>query len=229
LDIVLKELIRDKQPPEIVEAAQSTQQRDKAVVQPKKDTAELGKYFVIDAEDAVNVLEKIYAKVNALSDTDIVLYTTTVHGIKSALRNINETKLSELAFDLEKAGEERNINLIVDKTPVFIEELKSLIQKFNPQGTSSIPASRVDILYSASAEYLKEKLNELKTACETFDIRAAEAILSEKKKKTWPQETDDAINKISVCLLRSEFKKAVSIMEEMMNTQDIPLGEMDDI
>jgi CheY-like chemotaxis protein len=223
LDIVLKELIRDKQPPEIPEAArrtlQRTQQREKAVIRPKNNLIEMRKYFIKDAENTINVLDNINAKADDLNNTDIkshstiVEYTTAVHAIKSALKNIGETKLSEFAFDLEKAGRERNFNFIVDKTPVFMEELKSLVQKLKPEETNSAaPVSHNEILY------LKEKLNELKTACEAFNTRAAEAVLSELKQKTWPQETDDAINEISECLLCSEFEKAVSIAEGIINT-----------
>jgi CheY-like chemotaxis protein len=210
LDLVLKELIRDKQPPEIPEAAR----REKAeiAVQPKKDMAELKRLFIIDAEDAVNVLEKIYTKAGGFNDRDIELYTVTVHGMKSTLGNIGETKLSEWAFDLEKAGEGRNFDVIADKTPVFIKELKSLIGKFRPKETSGAAAFRDDMLY------LKEKLYELKAACETYNIRAAEAVLDDLKHKALPPETADAVNKISVCLLRSEFKEAVSIAQGMINT-----------
>jgi CheY-like chemotaxis protein/two-component sensor histidine kinase len=210
LDLVLKEFIRDKKPPEIVEEAR--QEKYKAVITPKKDLPELKKYFIMDAEDAVSVLENIYAKINDLGDTDIESYTTAVHGIKSALRNIGEIKLSELAFELEKAGETRNFGIVADKTPVFIKKLKTLIEKLNQKKTSNAaPASHDDILY------LKEKLYEFRTACETLNIITAETVLKDLKQKTWPQEIDVAINEISEDLLSGEFKKVVSIAEKISN------------
>jgi CheY-like chemotaxis protein len=213
LDLALKELIRDRKPPEIVEAARK--EKHKAVGAPKKDLTELKKYFIKDAEGIIKVLENISAKTGDLGDADMESYTIAVHGLKSALRNIGETRLSEFAFKLEKAAEARNIGAIVGGTPALMENLKTLVAKFKPQEIQDAgEASRDDVLY------LKEKLYELRTACETFNIRTAEAVLTDLKQKTWPRAMDEAINEISLCLLRGEFKKAVSAAENMTTALD---------
>jgi PAS domain S-box-containing protein len=211
LDLVLKDLIRDKKPPEILGAAQ--RMKHKADIAPRKDLTELAEYFIMDAEDIIKVLENIYAKIHDLDDTDIESYTTAVHGIKSALRNIGETKLSEFAFELEKAGEARNFDVIFDETPALIENLKSLIAKLKPQEIKGAgEAPRDDRLY------LQEKLYEFRAACEAFYISATETVLNDLKQRTWPREIDEAINEISASLLRGEFKKIMSIAEKITNT-----------
>jgi signal transduction histidine kinase/DNA-binding NarL/FixJ family response regulator len=132
LDLALKEFIRNRKPPEIIEAAQRAamwREREKAIPQPKKGLTELEKLFVKDAENAINALEDIYAKINDPDDADIVSYTTAAHGIKSALKNIGEEKLSEFAYELEKAGKARKLDIVGEKTPAFIKELESLIEK----------------------------------------------------------------------------------------------------
>jgi hypothetical protein len=114
---------------------------------------------------------------------------------------------------LEKAGEIGNFNVVADKTPVFLKKLTYLIENMKPEKTSSAaPASSEDMLY------LKDKLYELRAACSTYNIRVAETVLNDLKQKKWPQETDDAINEIQVSLLRGEFKKVLSIVEEILNT-----------
>jgi CheY-like chemotaxis protein len=213
LDLVLKDLIRDKKPPEILEKAR--REKPRSVAAPEKDLTELEKYFVMDAEEIITVLENVYAKMDDLDDADIESYTTAVHGIKSALRNIGETKLSEFAFELEKAGETRNIDVIFDETPALIENLKALIAKFEPKEKSfDGEISRDDMLF------LKEKLSELGTAGKTFNIRAAETVLIDLGQRTWPREIGEALNEISVSLLRGEFKKVVSIAGKILNTLD---------
>jgi signal transduction histidine kinase/DNA-binding response OmpR family regulator len=170
LDLVLTELIRDRKLPGNSWATQ--REKHKAVITTADYLDELKKCFVKDAEDAVNVMENIYAKIDGprcrspapqngiepevrgspLDDTDIASYITAVHGIKSALKNVGETTLSEFAFELEKAGKARNFDAIADKTPVLIKELKTLAAKLQPQKTSNAaPVSPDDILY------LKEK------------------------------------------------------------------------
>jgi CheY-like chemotaxis protein len=211
LDLVLKELIRDRQPPEILEAARRVKRKRGAA--PKKDSAELARYFVMDAKDGIKVLKDVYAKIDSPGDADIVLYATTVHGLKSALANIGEAKLSEFAFELEKAGRARNLDVIIDKTPALIKKLEAVIVKYTPKETGSAGEISADDMLC-----LKEKLHEFKTACNTFNIRRAKAVLADLKQKTWPQETGDAIHEISVNLLRGDFEKAVSVAEKITNT-----------
>jgi CheY-like chemotaxis protein/nitrogen-specific signal transduction histidine kinase/HPt (histidine-containing phosphotransfer) domain-containing protein len=211
LDLVLTELMHNRKPPEGAEAA--PRETEKAGNASEKDITELEKYFIRDAREAVNVLENLYAKSASLNDTDLVPYTIAVHGIKSALKNIGETKLSEFAYELEKAGETGNFGAVIDKTPEFIKELKSLIEKINRKETNSAaPASSEDMLY------LKDKLYEFRAASSTYSIRVAETVLNELKQKKWPQEIDDALNEIQVSLLRGEFKRVVSIAEKILNT-----------
>jgi HPt (histidine-containing phosphotransfer) domain-containing protein len=192
-----------------VEAARREKNQDD--ITPKKDLAELKKYFVIDAQDAINTLEKMYTKIDSLDDTEIDLYSVTVHGIKSALANIDEKRLSNVAYDLEKASKARNIGIMTEKTPVFLDELKSLVEKNQPEKTNA-PASHDEMLY------LYEKLSEFKAAGETYNVRAAEAVLNELKQKKWPLEINTAIYDISVNLLRGEFEMAVSNAEKLIST-----------
>jgi CheY-like chemotaxis protein len=209
LDRVLKELIRDKKPPEIVEAAR--REKHKTFDTPKGDGTELRKLFVKDAEVTINVLENTYAKLDDLEDTDIDSYTIAVHGIKSGLKNIGETELSEFAFKLEEAGKARDLGVVADETPEFISQLKSLMVKLKPEEISrAVMVSRDDMLY------LTKKMSELASACKNFNIRAAKEASNDLKQKTWPQEIDEALNEISLALLRGDFKKVVSIADELL-------------
>jgi CheY-like chemotaxis protein/anti-sigma regulatory factor (Ser/Thr protein kinase) len=216
LDRVLKELIRDRKPPEIVEAAR--REKHKTLDQPQGNGTELRKLFVKDAEVTLNVLENTYARLDSLEDTDINSYTIAVHGIKSGLKNIGETDLSEFAFKLEKAGKARNLGVVADATPEFISQLKSLMVKLKPEKISrAVTASRDDMLY------LTKKLSELASACKGFNIRTAKEISNDLKQKTWPPEIDEALNEISLGLLRGDFKKVVSIAAEILK-----LGQLTD-
>jgi len=71
--------------------------------------------------------EKINEIKNALSAGDLRLYTTYVHGLKSALASIGATELSAAALALEMAGREENRKYIDEHTPMFISGLESLL------------------------------------------------------------------------------------------------------
>jgi len=63
----------------------------------------------------------------ALDASDLRLYTTHVHGLKSALASIGATELSAAALALEMAGREGNRAYIDEHTPHFISGLSSLL------------------------------------------------------------------------------------------------------
>jgi len=136
LNSILKDFIRDKQPPEVIEAARREQQQKSARVKEspadkKKELSELEEIFLIDAGNAVNLLEGLYAKINELGEKDMELYRVTVHGSKNALNNIGETKLSETARKLEMAAKENDVAVLSNETPAFIDALKSVIDKLS--------------------------------------------------------------------------------------------------
>jgi len=133
LNAILKEFIRDKQPPEVVEAARQEQLKKKAKgkegSERKTKLTELEEVFLLDAESAVNILEGLYTKLNELGEKDVESFRITVHGMKSALNNIGETNLSETARKLEQAAKENDFAVLSKDTPAFINSLKSIIGK----------------------------------------------------------------------------------------------------
>jgi signal transduction histidine kinase/DNA-binding response OmpR family regulator len=137
LNSILKDFIRDKQTPEVIEAARQEQMQKGAKgketpADKKKELSELEEIFLIDAGNAVNLLEGLYARINELGEKDMELYRVTVHGCKSALNNVGETKLSETARKLELAAKEKDVAVLSKETPAFIEALKAVIEKMGP-------------------------------------------------------------------------------------------------
>ena len=126
LNRVLREFVkRDAQPetmnvPDILRQGQGQEHNDAETL--------LTEFFLMDAEDTITVLENICAKPE-LSDADMDRYVIAVHGIKSALANICETELAAFAHRLEQAGENRELYLVKDETPLFIKALEELIDK----------------------------------------------------------------------------------------------------
>jgi len=213
LDAAVKSFIRDKQPHEVIEAMRREQRKieiensdDSA--QEINDSSEIEKYFVLDAEKAIEVLEEVYSKLHASDIDTINSYITTVHGMKSALANIGEMELSAMALKLEQSGRERNFAVITEETPAFIDALRFLIDKLKPSGNDKTAEISGD-----DTAYLRNKLLAIKTACEAFDIITAKNALDDLQKKTWPHHINESLDEISVHLLHSAFKKAATVAE----------------
>jgi signal transduction histidine kinase/DNA-binding response OmpR family regulator len=232
LNAALNHFIRDKQPREVIEATRREhriREDENAALATSapgdspltdsplantapeiKDMTEIGKFFVLDAKHAIEVIEEVYRR----QDTDAVdSYTTTVHGMKNALANVGEAELSSVAHRLEQAGKEHDLGVITEETPAFLEALRFLIDKHKSSDNNDTAE-----VTGEDTVYLRDKLIEIKTACQVFDITAAKNALDSLRKKTWPRYVNETLDEISVHLLHSAFKRAAAIAEETAKT-----------
>jgi len=214
LNSLLNKFIRDKYPPEVIEEARQQMIRQKKQTR-SADNTQIKMNFVKaieqDIKNAIVVLENILPKINNCSDADINLFTTTVHGMKSVLMNIDEKEQSAVALKLEHAGRKGNINEISIETPLFINELKLILDKHTQKYADIIDNVYDDIVL------LNEKLFEIKTACGRLQRKIVKAILEDLRKKSWSQETIKLLDEISLYLLHGEFKKIIAAVEEAIN------------
>jgi signal transduction histidine kinase/CheY-like chemotaxis protein len=211
LNAALNRFIRDRQPREVIEATRLEQHKkevENTTVPEIKDMAEISKYFVLDAENAIKVIGEVYAKLDGSDAAAITSYTVTVHGMKNVLANIGEAELSKAALRLEQAGKEKDLAVIKEETPAFTSALQVLIAKHKPVNTEDA----VEITDSDMV-YLREKLLEIKTACQAFDVTAAEKTLDDLRRKAWPRHVNETLDEISMHLLHGTFKKAAAAAE----------------
>jgi PAS domain S-box-containing protein len=217
LNSVLNSIIRNKQSPEVIEAAlREAARRDKVNVRTPVTPAvslEIMDMFIRDAQKAVAILEG-YSAPDNISDVTLQLYTTTVHGMKSALANVGEARLSGVAFRLEQAGRERNADIILSETPAFLNALRSVIAKNKPpeEEYSDIQISDEDIAF------LRDKLLSIKMASLTFEKKAAKDALAELKIKVWPRRIKETLDTITENLLHSAFEKVVAVTEDTIKS-----------
>jgi CheY-like chemotaxis protein len=205
LNTTLNTQIRDKQSPEALEMARAKNQKADAPQRNGDVHSEVVKAFITDAEKSFHVLEEIGGK------GGIRLFTTTIHGLKSALSNIGETELSADAHMLEKAGREGDVSIVAAETPVFLEKLKAVISKVKPPDEAFANEISED-----DKTFLREKLSEIKVACDTLDRRAVKAALSDLKQIKWTREIHEAIENIGTLILHSEFKDASDIADKLI-------------
>jgi CheY-like chemotaxis protein len=220
LNSSLNRFVRDKQPIEVIEAARKEMNRKKKASDsdPSKNILKnetMVEAVLRDIANAINVLSELLAEKDYLSDTDMDLYTTTVHGMKSALFNIGEKELSTNAYELEKAGERRELAVVLKNTPPFINRLKALTRKIKPEEAGS-PVE----LSNANMTLLRDKLIEIKTACGRIKKSDAKAALDDLKHKDWPREIVVLLDEISDYLLLGKFKLVVAAIDKVSDNLD---------
>jgi CheY-like chemotaxis protein len=215
LNATLKQYVRDKQSPEVIEAARlQNQGKQAAAAQPPSLNPHFAEVFVRDAVKAAAILESIYEKRDACTDEDIHLYTINIHGMKSALINVGEKELSETAFKLEIASRDRSTLVIFDETPAFLVKLREVIEKLSVKKEGETgPADSEE-----ARSLLREKLLAVKEACGVFDKKTAKNTINDLRQKTWPKETGDLLGAIAEHLLNGDFEEASKAAEKIIQT-----------
>jgi CheY-like chemotaxis protein len=216
LDAMLNHLVRDKYPRNVVEAARLEKRHQASNVVPDSSRKggindELAAAATQDLGHAITVLDDIFPRISMADDADIELFTTTVHGMKSALAIIGEMELSSSAHKLEQAGNDKDMNVISAETPGFIAALRSIVEKFEVEVITDDTAPSHD-----DVDFLREKLIEIKTACEKFNMKTAKAALADLKQRTWSRKVSGMLDEISANILRGDFKKVVAVAEKMV-------------
>jgi CheY-like chemotaxis protein len=206
LNASLNKFVRDRQPPEVIEAARAAHAT--VTVEPPQVDANLAKIFERDAAKAMVVLQE-YEGRGSYEDDDLHMYIVNVHALKSALANIGETNLSALAAELEQAGRERSINLIANKTPAFLSELLTVIDKLK----SNMAEYGTGVVSDEDVAHLRKMLLVIKSACAEYDIVTARAALKDLKLKPWAHHYTEFLDNITEHLLNSDFEKAEAVCE----------------
>ena len=198
LNAVLNRLIRDNQPPEVVEAARRGAKIESSDAPQTAVDPMFSEIFVRDANKTIAALDEFVKKNGVYGESEIRTYVIHTHGIESALANIGKMELSAIALKLEKLGRDNNIEAITAETPAFLKLLRAVV------GELTNEEETVDIIIE-DAPFLTEKLRAIRAASKDYDENAVEEILSELRRKTWPRQTNTLLKTISEKLLHSEF------------------------
>jgi len=221
LNTVLNKLVRDRYPPETVEAARQLKAGMKKFVddiaangipEPSADP-ELAENFIRDVEKSLPILEALHTNNYRRAD-DIQMYIINIHAMKSALANIGETDLSRVALNLEDAGRAQNIALITSQIPAFLDSLRAVVEKIRPKDKiGETPQADGD------PAVLREKLLIIQEACISYEDRAANTVLSELRHQTWPPEIKELLSSIAEHLLHSEFEEAATLIADYVKNK----------
>jgi CheY-like chemotaxis protein len=207
LDSVLNKFIRDKQLPEVIEAARRQKVESSGSMQGQIDSLLL-ESFIRDADKAIIWLDEALLK-NEFGDNAVLQkFTVIIHGIKSSLWNIQETELADLALKLETGGREHDIELIKKTAPEFLDKLRALLEKqeFKRGGN--------EISEDEDIEKLINTLNEIREKAADYDRKGVLDIIADIK--IYSKETKAVLDIIAEHVLHSEFDEAEKAAEEYM-------------
>jgi PAS domain S-box-containing protein len=214
LNTTLNKFIRDKQPAEVIKAAESQAEPIiDALPQPSIPNPLMAELFIKDAKKAITVLNTIIGNKLPYTEEDVKDYVISTHGMKSALSNINQKDLSDFSFKLEQYGKNNNVEAIVAETPAFIDSLLALIDELTPH-EQTVSENITD----DCAEHLKEQLISIKTACEVYDKDTISEILKELRQTLYPSQIKEFLSEIYEKLLYSEFDEIADSIDKFIQS-----------
>jgi len=212
LDSILLKHIKDKQPQDVIDSANSTASEESGSpvsIGISLDATDeeidpmLYDAFRQDARRAVATLTELKKKDEWYKiDSDMQKYIITVHGLKSILNCINEPVLSQIAASLETAGRDKNIEEIELKSPDFLEEIKVLLEKVEVRIKEAYSGDEDD----DDIEKLRESLHKVSENCVEYNRKGALGIIHEFKNMS--KRTSDMFERIKELILQSDFEDA---------------------
>jgi hypothetical protein len=208
LNSVLNKYIRDKQTPEVIDAARLMKDAD-------EDNAAFGLYdalllesFARDARKAVACLEEIINS-PSFDEEGTRKYTIMFHGIKSCLYNIGETELSETAAKLELAGRDGDTGYIKTAAPGFYDKLRSILENHE-----TVTDDYVN-LNGDGIDKLRECLREVSEMCADYNRKGALEMLAGIAYDS--KETKDVVEELKKLIIHGDFDKAENAALEYLS------------
>ncbi|MCL2663315.1 MAG: ATP-binding protein [Oscillospiraceae bacterium] len=227
MNLVLNKFIRDKQPPEVIEAArqeaaaensneqgssgqQGDEQAGQSVLSSEVAGLDIAKgleryhgdektYLKILSSYAKSVRAMLEA-VETVTEDEIADYKIKVHGIKGASYDIFADEIGKEAELLEHAAVDKNLDLILERNPAFLEatgrfidDIDDVLSLFVEDDTSKPKLAKPN----------SDLLSKLLEACKVYDMGIAEEVMAEIDKyqytadnglAVWLRENVDMMN-----------------------------------
>ena len=153
-----------------------------------------------------------YADIKTAYETeDIENYTIRVHALKSSSRQIGAMALGAMAEELEKAGKAGDMDTIRSKTAPMLETYSKLLDDLSVYYSESEDNDKPLI----GKEALSEQLGMLHEACENLDMDAMDAIGTELRKYSYPDDLKETIDKLLHAIDNIDTEECENLIKEI--------------
>jgi len=151
---------------------------------------------------------------------NVRMYTISVHALKGALANIGAAELSEIAAQLESAGDRKNMDYIEAHTDRFLQGIHKLLASVKSVLYETAKnASSKDATQADTAGFVAT-LKELRDALDVMDAgvmnRALESLLSSAQ----TEQSLSTVRTISKHILMAEYDDAEVIIDKLIESLD---------
>ena len=150
---------------------------------------------------------------SALDNEDWDKYTINVHALKSSSRQIGAMTLGDMAERLEKAGNDRDLEIVYGYTAETLETFDELLNKlslnFKEEDTGADQLPEID------REEFDRIMGVLSEACDNLDMDEMEGCRNELKKYSYSDEAGSILNEIYNAIDDIDVDKCMELMSEV--------------
>ena len=142
-------------------------------------------------------------------------YTIQVHSLKSTSKLVGAMDISERAKELEKAGNENNIELIKANTKELLKDFRELGRKLAELFSEENDESSAEELSDISDDMLKDAYNTLSQFAAMMDYEDAVFVLNELKQYRVSDEEKDRLERIHEAVERLDWDAVNACLKEL--------------
>ncbi|MDR2559182.1 MAG: response regulator [Oscillospiraceae bacterium] len=146
-----------------------------------------------------------------IASGDMESYTTCVHALKSAAKNIGAEELSKLAYNLEYASKHGDTAFVNKSNGLFLDDLNELLVRIKQAVSSSHNGTE-----PTDMNLLKPGLTALAKALEEMDAGAINSAINELHKNARNEKIAEAVRGISAKILMSEYNEAAESVKKLL-------------
>ena len=139
-------------------------------------------------------------------------YTTEVHALKSASKQIGAMELSEKAAALEKAGNDLNIEMIQERTDDMLEQYRAYQELLAPYFTEEKEETDSSDLPDIDKDLLKEILHTLSDAVTNLDLDQLEQSVQELSNYALEETHAALFKKLKTAVEELDFEACDSVL-----------------
>lgn len=173
-------------------------------------------------ETYINILEQylqngdetLFLIEHDLKKSDYNDYRIRVHSLKSTSSLIGAMELSKEAFKLEESVTNGNTNIIIQETPIFLNNFKKLLRKLSAAFDSADASEKRDEEKEPiTKEQFEAAISTIKEFISVFDFDSADYVIKELSKCKVPIEDEDFFKTLKIMVKNVDHDDLMPILE----------------
>lgn len=145
---------------------------------------------------------------------DWAAYTVEVHALKSASRQIGAIALSELAAELEKAGNVRDVKMIRENTRSMLAKYRSYQPVLEPYFATEETGGELGLI---TTDILSEMFEKMRLAADELDMDKMAEVIAEMKQYSYTDADKEYFKKLQEAVDNIDVDTCGEIMEQWLD------------